>query len=114
MQFCKEQMNAVSHQEDDNYLWQITNQIKNDKRLTLPNEDINDLFQRLKETYYYLIALGFTKKVLIEAFLYGEATNPGYKDNQIIKGWIEKKNHIPEQQYEDLLIIVEKKQKGLL
>ncbi|OCG10165.1 hypothetical protein A9G24_10605 [Gilliamella sp. App6-5] len=114
MQFCKEQMNAVSHQEDDNYLWQITNQIKNDKRLTLPDEDINKLFRRLKETYNYLIALGFTKKALIEAFLYGEAVTPGYKNNPIIKDWIEKKDHIPEQQYEDLLIIVEKKQKGLL
>jgi hypothetical protein len=114
MQFSQEQMDAIYQQEDEEYLWQVTHKIKNDKRLTLPDEDINKLFRRLKETYNYLIALGFTKEALIEAFLYGESVTPGYKNNPIIKDWIEKKDHISEKQYEDLLIIAEKKQKGLL
>lgn len=114
MQFCNEQIDSILQQEQDDYIWQIIHKIKNDKRLTLPHEDVKDLFNRLKETYHYLIGLGFTKKELIEAYLYGEAVTPGYKDDPIIKNWVEKENHNPEEQYEDLLIIAEKKQKGLL
>lgn len=51
---------------------------------------------------------------LIEAYLYGEAVTPGYKNNPLIKDWVEKKNEIPENQYEDLLIIADKMKKGLL
>lgn len=114
MQFSNEQLNKIQSQEEDDYVWGITNKIKNDKRITLPDEDINVLFSRLKETYHYLINLGFYKNTLIEAFLYGEAATPGYKDNPTIKNWVEKKNEVAENQYEDLLIIADKMQSGLL
>jgi len=114
MKFSTEQVNCILAQEEDDDIWDITHKIKNDKRLTLPDEDINDLFSRLKLTYHYLMGLGFSKKILIEAFLYGEAVTPGYKDNPMIKSWVEKEHEIPENQYEDLLIIADKMQKGLL
>lgn len=114
MKFTTEQVNAIVSQEEDDSIWEITHKIKNDGNITLPDESIDDLFQRLKETYHYLIGLGFSKKNLIEAFLYGEAVTPGYKNNPMIKNWVEKAHEIPENQYEDLLIIADKMQKGLL
>lgn len=114
MKFSTEQINKILEQEKDEYLWDLIHKFKNDKRLKLPDEQIEDLFKRLKETYGYLMELGFSKKNLIEAFLYGEAVTPGYKDNPMIKNWVEKLGEIPENQYEDLLIIADKMQKGLL
>lgn len=114
MKFSTEQVNKILAEENDEYIWEITHKIKNDEHITLPDESIDDLFQRLRETYYYLMGLKFDKRSLIEAFLYGEAVTPGYKDNPMIKNWVEKANEIPENQYEDLLIIADKMQKGLL
>jgi hypothetical protein len=108
MQFTAEQVNNILAQEKDTYIWQITHKIKADKQLTLPDEEIKDLFNRLKTTYDYLLNLGFSKKFLIEAFLYAEATNPNIKDQPRLKAWIEKKNENPEKQFEDLLFIANK------
>lgn len=113
MKFTTEQVNQISAQEEDEFIWEITHKIKNDERLTLPDEDIDNLFNRLKVTYQYLISLGFFKKLLIEIFLCAEATTPGYKDNLKLKAWIEKENEIPENQFEDVLRIANKIQQGL-
>lgn len=114
MKLTTEQLNGIVAQEEDEFIWEITYKIRNDEHLILPEEKIEDLFIRLKETYRYLMELKFSKRNLIEAFLYGEAVTPGYKDNPMIKSWVEKVHEIPENQYEDLLIIADKMQKGLL
>lgn len=114
MKFTSDQLDKIVKQEEEEVIWEITNKIRNDGSLTLTEENIEDLFIRLKETYYYLRSLGFSKKNLIEAYLYGKAVTPGYKNNPLIKDWVEKKNEIPENQYEDLLIIADKMKKGLL
>lgn len=108
MKFSTEQINKILEQEKDEYLWDLIHKFKNDKRLKLPDEQIEDLFKRLKETYGYLMELGFDKKVLIEAFLCAETTTPGFRDNLKFKAWIEKPNGIPENQFEDLLRIASK------
>lgn len=114
MKFTTEQVNTILTQEDNERIWEITHKIKHDENITLPDETIDDLFNRLHKTYHYLMGLKFDKRSLIEAFLYGEAVTPGYKDNPMIKNWVEKAGEIPENQYEDLLIIADKMQKGLL
>lgn len=105
MKLCQEQIDAIFQQEQDEYIWELVHKFKKDSRLTLPEENINKLFNRLKVTYQYIIELGFSKKILIETFLCAEATTPGYKDNPKLKAWIEKQNETPENQFEDLLRI---------
>ena len=100
-----EQVNNILDQENDEYLWKLIYEFKNDSRLNLPDEEIDHLFTRLKTTYCYLLELGFSKELLIDAFLCAEATTPGIKDNQNFKAWIEKPGENPEIQFEDLLRI---------
>ncbi|MDF7670287.1 hypothetical protein PT276_03555 [Orbaceae bacterium ESL0721] len=114
MNFTTEQMCEMDTEKDNDYIWKVINKIKENQELTLPEESDEELFNRLKETYNYLVKLDFYKKDLIEAFLTGEAVTPGYKDNPVIKNWIEEENETPESQYEELLIIADKKEKGLL
>lgn len=103
MKFTTKQLNTILANEEDEYIWELTYKFKNDKRLILPDEQIDDLYNRLKGAHSYLMALGFSKKILIETFLCAEATTPGNKDNPNFKSWIEKPNEIPEKQFEDLL-----------
>lgn len=108
MKFSTEQVNNILAQEQDEYIWELTHKFKNDKRLILPDEQMDDLFNRLKDAHSYLMELGFSRKVLIETFLCAEATTPGNKDNPNFKSWIEKPNEIPEKQFEDLLRVTTK------
>lgn len=63
MKFTSDQLDKIVKQEEEEVIWEITNKIRNDDSLTLTEEDIEDLFIRLKETYYYLRSLGFSKKI---------------------------------------------------
>ena len=50
MKLCQEQIDAIFQQEQDEYIWELVHKFKKDSRLTLPEEDIDELFNRLKVT----------------------------------------------------------------
>jgi len=78
------------------------------EHISLPNEKSAQLFQRLLAAYHYLVDLKFTEIKIIETYLYAYASDPTFKDNPIIKAWIEKTDQSAQQQFQDMIYVARK------
>lgn len=96
------------HVDAKSYINELTDTLQKDKRIVLPEEKPEQLFQRLLATYDYLVSLKFTQIIVIETYLYAQAYDPSFKNNPIVKGWIEKIGQPAQQQFEDMIYLARK------
>lgn len=96
------------HVDANTYIHELVNTLRKDERIVLPDEKPEQLFQRLLTTYDYLVGLKFTKIIVIETYLYAQASNPSFQANPVIKGWIEKIGQPAQQQFQDMIYLARK------
>ncbi|OCQ53877.1 hypothetical protein Ppb6_00895 [Photorhabdus australis subsp. thailandensis] len=103
----QEQFDKIIDIEDDTYIEKIRQCILSEHADLVVHEDEKNLHKRLKEAYRYLIEdLGFKDKKLINSYLYLTAFNRDFHGVPEIKNALEAGEN-PEQQYKDILRIID-------
>ena len=98
---------TIYHVDENSYINELITNMQRE-HISLPNEKSTQLFQRLLAAYHYLVDLKFTEIKIIETYLYAYASDPTFKDNPIIKAWIEKKDQSAQQQFQDMIYVARK------
>ncbi|OCG05829.1 hypothetical protein [Gilliamella apis] len=98
---------TIYHVDANSYINELITNMQNEQ-VSLPNEKSTQLFQRLLAAYHYLVDLKFTEIKIIETYLYAYASDPTFKDNPIIKAWIEKTDQSAQQQFQDMIYVARK------
>lgn len=99
---------TIYHVDANTYVHELVDTLQKDERIVLPEEKPEQLFQRLLATYDYLVGLKFTEIIVIETYLYAQASNPSFQNNPVIKGWIEKIGQPAQQQFQDMIYLARK------
>ncbi|CAQ82931.1 MULTISPECIES: hypothetical protein [Photorhabdus] len=103
----QEQFDKLIDTEDNAHIEKIRQCILSEHADLVVHEDEKNLHKRLKEAYRYLIDdLGFKDKKLIRSYLYLTAFNRDFHDAPEIKNALEAGEN-PEQQYKDILRIID-------
>ncbi|OTQ74139.1 MULTISPECIES: hypothetical protein [unclassified Gilliamella] len=98
---------TIYHVDENSYINELITNMQRE-HISLPNEKSAQLFQRLLAAYHYLVDLKFTEIKIIETYLYAYASDPTFKDNPIIKAWIEKTDQSAQQQFQDMIYVARK------
>lgn len=98
---------TIYHVDENSYINELITNMQRE-HISLPNEKSTQLFQRLLAAYHYLVDLKFTEIKIIETYLYAYASDPTFKDNPIIKAWIEKTDQPAQQQFQDMIYVARK------
>ena len=98
---------TIYHVDENSYINELITNMQRE-HISLPNEKSTQLFQRLLAAYHYLVDLKFTEIKIIETYLYAYASDPTFKDNPIIKAWIEKTDQSAQQQFQDMIYVARK------
>ncbi|MBI0037692.1 hypothetical protein H3T61_05575 [Gilliamella sp. B14384H2] len=98
---------TIYHVDENSYINELITNMQHE-HISLPNEKSAQLFQRLLAAYHYLVDLKFTEIKIIETYLYAYASDPSFKDNPIIKAWIEKTDQSAQQQFQDMIYVARK------
>ncbi|PXY91985.1 hypothetical protein [Gilliamella apis] len=98
---------TIYHVDENSYINELITNMQHE-HISLPNEKSAQLFQRLLAAYHYLVDLKFTEIKIIETYLYAYASDPTFKDNPIIKAWIEKTDQSAQQQFQDMIYVARK------
>ena len=98
---------TIYHVDANSYINELITNMQSE-HISLPNEKSAQLFQRLLAAYHYLVDLKFTEIKIIETYLYAYASDPTFKDNPIIKAWIEKTDQSAQQQFQDMIYVARK------
>lgn len=107
----EDQVDKFEKKRVDDYLKKLIDVISKDNE-QLPDEDMEQRFQRLSSCYDYLMSLHFETPKLIVSFLYAEAAYPGFRYASDLKYWLEKPDTVSEKQYETFLYIMKNKLQG--
>ena len=98
---------TIYHVDANSYIDELITNMQSE-HISLPNENSTQLFQRLLAAYHYLVDLKFTEIKVIETYLYAYASDPTFKDNPIVKAWIEKTDQPAQQQFQDMIYVARK------
>lgn len=69
--------------------------------------------ESMQAAYDYAVSIGFTSTPQIVRLLYLAADAPGIHDDPLVNAYLRKPGATPEQRFDDLLVVINKKLEGI-